>query len=42
MIKLKKLINEKKQLNEKKELDTGVITKVHMLTQRNNHKFTYP
>ena len=36
MIKLKKLINEKQQLNEKKDLDTGVITKVHMLTQRNN------
>ena len=36
MIKLKKLINEKKQLNEKKDLDTGVITKVHMLTQKNN------
>ena len=37
MIKLKKLINEKKQLNEKKDLDTSIITKVHMLTQRNNH-----
>ena len=27
----------KKQLNEKKELDTQYITKVHTLTQRNNH-----
>ena len=37
MIKLKNLLNEKQQLNEKKDLDTGVITKVHMLTQKNNH-----
>jgi actin-related protein len=37
MIKLKKLLNEKQQLNEKKDLDTKYITKVHILTQRNNH-----
>ena len=37
IIKLKNLLNEKQQLNEKKDLDTGVITKVHMLTQKNNH-----
>ena len=27
----------KKQLNEKKELPTNGITKIHTLTQRNNH-----
>ena len=37
MIKLKDIINEKKQLNEKKELPTNGITKIHTLTQRNNH-----
>ena len=28
---------EKKQLNEKRELPTDGITKIHTLTQRNNH-----
>ena len=37
MIKLKDIIDEKKQLNEKKELPTNGITKIHTLTQRNNH-----
>ena len=37
MIKLKDIISEKKQLNEKRELPTSGITKIHTLTQRNNH-----